>query len=259
MIDPRLRILVLLIKVWAKQRNINNPYRGTLSSYGFVLLVIHFLSQVKQPPVLPNLQQLANPTPTNTQHPSTTHTTTTTHPNNSLATATTTTTTTIHPNTSTPLNHPQHPPAPHVLDLDPSPPAATATATAGRQPSPERVETSPEGHNLTFFDDLDLLGQHWQGTNQDSSGQLAIEFFRYFATEYAYHDKVISIRSKQGQLDRQQKNWFQLESDQLPYGRDLHFLSIEDPFQLDYNVARTVTAEGLYTVSHHPRSTTRHW
>lgn len=44
---------ITTVKVWTKRRKINNPYRGTLSSYGFVLLVIHFLAQVKQPPVLP--------------------------------------------------------------------------------------------------------------------------------------------------------------------------------------------------------------
>lgn len=76
MVDARLRNLVLFrssvfslfesidgetwllrrdwtVKVWTKRRKINNPYRGTLSSYGYVLLVIHFLSHVKQPAVVP--------------------------------------------------------------------------------------------------------------------------------------------------------------------------------------------------------------
>jgi hypothetical protein len=39
-------------------RKINSPYRGTLSSYGYVLLVIYFLVHVKNPPVLPNLQAM---------------------------------------------------------------------------------------------------------------------------------------------------------------------------------------------------------
>ncbi|KAK4052284.1 hypothetical protein OIO90_004365 [Microbotryomycetes sp. JL221] len=58
LVDSRLRVLVLFLKVWTKRRKINNPYRGTLSSYGFVLLVIHYLAQVRKPAVLPNLQQL---------------------------------------------------------------------------------------------------------------------------------------------------------------------------------------------------------
>ncbi|KAK1236079.1 hypothetical protein PQX77_000669 [Marasmius sp. AFHP31] len=59
MIDPtRVRTMVLFLKVWSKRRKINSPYKGTLSSYGYVLLVIYFLVHVKNPPVLPNLQQM---------------------------------------------------------------------------------------------------------------------------------------------------------------------------------------------------------
>jgi terminal uridylyltransferase len=42
-IDPRVRYLVFLIKHWAKARQMNSPSDGTLSSYGFILCVIHFL------------------------------------------------------------------------------------------------------------------------------------------------------------------------------------------------------------------------
>ncbi|CCM03214.1 uncharacterized protein FIBRA_05338 [Fibroporia radiculosa] len=59
MIDPaRVRTMVLFLKVWSKRRKINSPYKGTLSSYGYVLLVLYFLIHVKNPPVLPNLQQM---------------------------------------------------------------------------------------------------------------------------------------------------------------------------------------------------------
>jgi len=56
-IDPRMRKLGILIKIWAKRRLINFPYRGTLSSYAYILLVIAFL-QNRSPPVLPCLQHL---------------------------------------------------------------------------------------------------------------------------------------------------------------------------------------------------------
>ncbi|KAJ3229180.1 hypothetical protein HDU78_009193 [Chytriomyces hyalinus] len=56
-IDPRFRELVFIVKYWSKQRNINEPYFGTLSSYCFVLMVIHFL-QIRG--VLPCLQQIAH-------------------------------------------------------------------------------------------------------------------------------------------------------------------------------------------------------
>ena len=54
--DPRVRRMVLFVKAWSKKRKINTPYHGTLSSYGFVLMVLHYLVNVANPPVLPNLQ-----------------------------------------------------------------------------------------------------------------------------------------------------------------------------------------------------------
>ncbi|KAK5125741.1 hypothetical protein LTR85_012015 [Meristemomyces frigidus] len=56
MCDHRVRPMVLFVKSWAKRRKINSSYSGTLSSYGYVLMVLHYLMNVAQPPVLPNLQ-----------------------------------------------------------------------------------------------------------------------------------------------------------------------------------------------------------
>ncbi|KAF3767473.1 hypothetical protein M406DRAFT_345466 [Cryphonectria parasitica EP155] len=61
--DPRVRPIVLFVKHWAKVRGINTAYRGTLSSYGYVLLVLHYLMNVARPAVCPNLQLLAPPVP----------------------------------------------------------------------------------------------------------------------------------------------------------------------------------------------------
>ena len=61
--DRRVRPLVLFVKHWAKARGINTPYRGTLSSYGYVLMVLHYLINVVEPFVCPNLQELAPPDP----------------------------------------------------------------------------------------------------------------------------------------------------------------------------------------------------
>ncbi|KAL6881501.1 hypothetical protein J3F83DRAFT_722522 [Trichoderma novae-zelandiae] len=63
--DPRVRPMILFVKHWAKMRGINSGYRGTLSSYGYVLMVLHYLVNVAQPFVCPNLQQLAPPPPSN--------------------------------------------------------------------------------------------------------------------------------------------------------------------------------------------------
>ncbi|KKA28293.1 hypothetical protein TD95_003017 [Thielaviopsis punctulata] len=59
--DPRVRKMVLFIKRWAKNRQINTPYRGSLSSYGYALMVLHYLVNVAEPFVCPNLQRSAPP------------------------------------------------------------------------------------------------------------------------------------------------------------------------------------------------------
>ena len=57
LVDIRVRELAYIIKRWSKRRNINNPAERTLSSYGYILLLIHYL-QSTQVPVLPALQSL---------------------------------------------------------------------------------------------------------------------------------------------------------------------------------------------------------
>lgn len=54
--DPRVKAMILFVKHWAKTRGINTPYRGSLSSYGYVLMVLHYLVNVTSPCVCPNLQ-----------------------------------------------------------------------------------------------------------------------------------------------------------------------------------------------------------
>jgi terminal uridylyltransferase len=61
--DSRVKPLILFIKYWARVRAINTPYRGSLSSYGYVLMVLHYLVNVVTPFVCPNLQQLQRDPP----------------------------------------------------------------------------------------------------------------------------------------------------------------------------------------------------
>ncbi|XP_061347542.1 UTP:RNA uridylyltransferase 1 [Gastrolobium bilobum] len=56
-IDLRLRQLAFIIKHWAKSRGVNETYHGTLSSYAYVLMCIHFLQQ-RRPAILPCLQEM---------------------------------------------------------------------------------------------------------------------------------------------------------------------------------------------------------
>lgn len=66
-ISPSTCILASIIKRWAKSREINNPSEHTLSSYGYVIMLIHFLTscnfdksghmiRTQGNPILPNLQ-----------------------------------------------------------------------------------------------------------------------------------------------------------------------------------------------------------
>ncbi|KAK7100580.1 terminal uridylyltransferase 7-like isoform X2 [Littorina saxatilis] len=56
-IDPRVRILGYAVKVFAKVCYIGDASRGSLSSYGYILMMIHYLQQCR-PPVIPVLQEL---------------------------------------------------------------------------------------------------------------------------------------------------------------------------------------------------------
>ncbi|KAN0065481.1 hypothetical protein ACQY0O_001317 [Thecaphora frezii] len=164
MVDPpRLRTLVLFLKVWTKRRKLNSPYTGTLSSYGYTLLALYFLTHVKRPAVLPNLQRIP----------------------------------------------PTRPLKPEELELN--------------------------GHNIYFYDDVATLRKEWTSQNTENVGELLIEFFRYFSKEFSYSKDVISLRTEGGLLSKDSKNW-NAE------------LCIEDPFQMGYNVSRTVTKDGLYTI-----------
>jgi terminal uridylyltransferase len=61
--DSRVKPMILFVKHWAKLRAINNPYRGSLSSYGYVLMVLHYLVNIAEPFVCPNLQHLRRELP----------------------------------------------------------------------------------------------------------------------------------------------------------------------------------------------------
>ncbi|XP_030535287.1 UTP:RNA uridylyltransferase 1 [Rhodamnia argentea] len=56
-IDVRLQQLAFIVKHWAKSRGVNETYQGTLSSYAYVLMCIHFLQQ-RRPAILPCLQEM---------------------------------------------------------------------------------------------------------------------------------------------------------------------------------------------------------
>ncbi|EJU00261.1 hypothetical protein DACRYDRAFT_81189 [Dacryopinax primogenitus] len=174
-LDPtRVRTMVLFLKLWSKRRKINSPYLGTLSSYGYALMVIFFLVHVKHPPVLPNLQVI--------------------------------------------------------------PPLRPIT----------KEDMHIGEHNIWFFDDTELLKQTWQSANTDGVGELLVDFFKYFSHDFPYNTHVISIRG--GLLEKTYKGWYEPDPRAHDLSRDRNRLCIEDPFEISYNVGRTVTKDGLYTI-----------
>ncbi|KAH8822680.1 hypothetical protein DL96DRAFT_1618719 [Flagelloscypha sp. PMI_526] len=167
MIDPtRVRTLVLFRAFFS---------RYTLSSYGYVLMVIYFLVHVKNPPVLPNLQSM--------------------------------------------------------------PPLRPIS----------KEDTHVGGHNTWFFDDIELLRQHWHSENTETVAELLMDFFRYYSREFPYTNGVASIRA--GSMKKDTKGW-QNDMPGARYAdtRERNRFCIEDPFETDFNVARCVTKDGLYTI-----------
>ena len=55
--DWRIRPLVLKIKFWAQQADINDAKNYTLSSYTLTLMILHYLQCGPQPPVITSLQK----------------------------------------------------------------------------------------------------------------------------------------------------------------------------------------------------------
>jgi terminal uridylyltransferase len=192
--DPRVRPMVLFVKSWAKRRKINSSYSGTLSSYGWVLMVLHYLVNVAQPPVCPNLQ-LCRP-------------------------------------------------------------------STGPQAAEEIVI---QGHSVRFWRNeaeiIQAAKLHQLSRNMQSIGALLRGFFQYFSglsTGYgpnrtpSFHwtGEVLSLRTQGGILTKQMKGWTGAKTT-ISNGREVrhrYLISIEDPFELDHNVARTVTHNGIVAI-----------
>ena len=192
--DPRVKTMVLFVKRWAKRRKINSPYHGTLSSYGYVLMVLHYLINVAKPPVLPNLQ---------------------------------------------------HVPAGRIESAD----------------NPSQVE----GYDARFWrDELAIMATAQSGrmnSNTESTGSLLRGFFQYFGTgspqSFDWMTQVLSLRTIGGIVTKASKGWTgakttvsegQNEGDEKKEVRHRYLFAIEDPFEVDHNIARTVVHNGIVAI-----------
>ena len=197
--DPRVRRMVLFVKAWSKQRKINSPYHGTLSSYGYVLMVLHYLVNIAQPPVVPNLQ----------------------------------------------------------------------TTSQAFEDELSMKEAVLDGHNILFFRNEtaieDLRRRKWITSNGESLGSLLRGFFHYYAqTGYSspaggfqWTQDTLSLRTVGGILSKQSKGWTGAKTETVDVGpgptqtkeiRQRYLFAIEDPFEIEHNIARTVVHNGIVAI-----------
>lgn len=193
--DPRVRCMVLFVKAWAKKRKINSSYHGTLSSYGYVLMVLHYLVNIARPPIVPNLQLWK-------------------------------------------LMSNQH----------------TDEMFAS--------EIEVDGHAIRFYRNevaLEELQRRDKITfNHMSLGSLLREFFHYYAQQgdsaprggFRWTLDVLSLRTQNGLLTKQSKGWTAATTKvtETAHVRQRYLLAIEDPFETDHNVARTVVHAGIVAI-----------
>ena len=200
--DARIRPMVLFVKAWAKQRKINSPYQGTLSSYGYVLMVLHFAVNIAEPPLAPNLQL-----------------------------------------------------APRAF-----------------LPASNLEETICDGYNVRFWrSEKEICDCVARGTllmhpqNREPLGSLLRSFFQYFAHQgqnvigcgFSWTLDVLSLRSPGGLLTKKEKDWTgakivitepTVPGQQSKEVRHRYLFAIEDPFEIDHNIARTVVHNGIVAI-----------
>lgn len=211
-ITPVTRVLASIIKRWAKARDINNPARHTLSSYGYIIMMIHFLTYHKR-----TGNGLVSPAaPPEGDH--------------------------LHRNPTAPRALPL---LPNLQWMDPMWPNLPRGTPYRELPSlPRRMISHPiekeKKVNAHFFkpntpNETAVLQMLFPGQDLSLAILLA-SFFRYFAFEFDYKRYVVSLHSTsaRGLVEREVKA-------ELDGWRNYSAaLTIEDPFETFYDVAHVL-------------------
>ena len=194
--DERVKPMVIFVKAWAKRRKINSPYHGTLSSYGYVLMVLHYLMNVAQPPVIPNLQR-----------------------------------------------------TPRALD----------------DTSPENDKVI-DGYVVRFWRDENdirriVASGRLRQNRTDTVGSLLRGFYQYFAHPsdggFNWSTDILSLRTLGGLLRKDAKGWTgaktvtvesNVPGEDAKEVRHRYLFAIEDPFETEHNIARTVVHNGIVAI-----------
>lgn len=213
-IHPVTRVLAAIIKRWAKARDINNPSKHTLSSYGYIIMLLHFLTYHRRKgngllssidneptsknsaalsPLLPNLQWMD-------------------------------------PNW---LKNPAGQMPYSELDRIPM--------QLMQHPLEEKMVVNTYYHRINHVQDLSEIQKRFP--SQDLSlAILLASFFRYYAFEFDYKRHVVSLHStkKRGLVEREIKaeiNGWKVYSTGL---------AVEDPFETFYDVAHVVKGANFH-------------
>jgi DNA polymerase sigma len=211
-ITPVTRVLAAIIKRWAKARDINNPARHTLSSYGYIVMLLHFLTYHKR--TGNGLISPVGPPEGNPQH-----------------------------------RNPQSPrPTPLLPNLQwmdpvwPSNPKGTPYRELSSLPRnivPHPMEDKKTVNRYFYSpktpNDKAALQMLFSGQDLSLAILLA-SFFRYYAYEFDYKRYVVSMHStsSRGVVEREVKA-------ELDGWRNYSAaLTIEDPFESFYDIAHVL-------------------
>jgi len=199
-INPSTRVLASIIKKWAKARDINNPARHTLSSYGYILMLLHFLTSHQKTPsgVVTKLTPGATP---------------------------------LLPNL-----HWMDPRWPTAAAANA---AATPYTELASLPT-DRLVSHPfvdDKKVNTYFcgSQTALLQQLFPGQDMNLAVVLAA-FFRYYAYDFDYKHCVVSLHTtaNRGPVSRETK------AERCAWRNYSAALTIEDPFEIHYDVAHVL-------------------